>query len=190
MLHVYPHQIWIFILRFWSDQPPHFEGLWFSWCVYFSLIVHHLEDIKVWNFRGLKKMKMFKVIFIKFESLEVIYFPIFKCSDVRGVFFLPKNVRFGRYKRFKVLRLHGCFNLITLFYFGIWSDLPHIPFSNVLILMVCWHFLNCSSFGRYERFDFGMVSWFFKFKQNLKLWRWPTPLFSKSYHDNAVFIFI
>jgi hypothetical protein len=49
-------------------------------------------------------MKMFRVIFIKFESLEVTYFPIFKCFDVSGVFFLPKNVGFGRYRRFKVLR--------------------------------------------------------------------------------------
>ncbi len=35
-------------------------------------------------------MKMFRVIFIKFESLEVTYFPIFKCFDVSGVFFCLK----------------------------------------------------------------------------------------------------
>jgi hypothetical protein len=31
-------------------------------------------------------MKTFWVIFIKFENLEVIYLPIFKCFDVSGVF--------------------------------------------------------------------------------------------------------
>ncbi len=31
-------------------------------------------------------MKTFKVIFIKFESLEMTYLPIFECFEVSGVF--------------------------------------------------------------------------------------------------------
>jgi len=30
----------------------HFQVFWFWWCVYISLMVHHLKEIKVWKFQG------------------------------------------------------------------------------------------------------------------------------------------
>jgi len=38
------------------------------------------------NFEGLDRWKRLGLIFIKFESLEVMYPHILKCSDASGVF--------------------------------------------------------------------------------------------------------
>jgi hypothetical protein len=48
---------------------------------------------------------------------------------------LLKSVGFGRYGRFRVLGLHGRFDLIAFFILGFGGDIPP-PFSNVLNTMV------------------------------------------------------
>jgi hypothetical protein len=63
-----------------------FRRLWLSWCVYFSLIVHHLQDIRGVKISGGWKDEGEKFIFIKFQSYKVTYPPIFKSSDASGVF--------------------------------------------------------------------------------------------------------
>jgi hypothetical protein len=46
-LHECFNLISLFILGFWNDLTPfHFWGFWLSWCVYFSLIFHHLENME------------------------------------------------------------------------------------------------------------------------------------------------
>ncbi len=46
-------------------------------------------------------------------------------------------------------------------------------FSSVLILMVCLHFLNCSPFEKYGRFDFQLPNWLFYF---YRIWKFGNDL--------------
>jgi hypothetical protein len=62
------------------SNPP-FLSFWLSWCVYFSLIIHHLEDMD-----GLTLECMVDYLFLEFQSLELTYLPTFKGCDDNDVF--------------------------------------------------------------------------------------------------------
>jgi hypothetical protein len=64
-----------------------------------------------------------------FEILRWPTSPIFKGSDYLVYLVYKKD------KRFKGLRLHECYNLISSFILQFWGDLP--SFSKLLIVMVC-----------------------------------------------------
>jgi hypothetical protein len=52
----------------------------------------------------------------EFESFKVTYPPFSSVMKLVMELFLPKNVRFARYKRFGVFGLHGNFDLIMIFF--------------------------------------------------------------------------
>jgi hypothetical protein len=65
-------------------------------------------------------------IIIEFESLEVTYPPFSSVLELVVCLVLLKSEWFGRYRKFKVLGLHGRLNWIALFILGFWGDLPPI----------------------------------------------------------------
>ncbi len=62
----------------------HFQVFWLWWCVYISLIVHHLEDMEGLTFKWMVDF----FILTNFESLETTYPLIFKGCDDNGFFIL------------------------------------------------------------------------------------------------------
>jgi hypothetical protein len=63
------------------SNPPIFKAS-LSCCVYFSLIVHHLEDVD----NLILEWMVDCIFFLEFQSLELTYLLIFKGYDDNGVF--------------------------------------------------------------------------------------------------------
>jgi len=135
-------------------------------------------------------MKVFKIIFIKFESLKMTYLPFSSVLMLMVCLFLPKNVWFGRYRRFRVLGLHGRFNLIIVFILGFWGDLPPLHFQMFWLWWCVYISLIVHHLEDMKGLTLEWLVFFFLILIEFESFKMTYPFIFKGYDDNGVFIFI